>query len=105
MAEPLLLSDDAPPRERHPFVGYAMVLVAATLWAVNGSVSKVILERDVTSERLAQLLGCSPRTVARWDAERIGPPRIKVGKTVLYDLEKVPAWLAGRESRPIGEPN
>jgi hypothetical protein len=34
-----------------------------------------------------------------WDAERIGPPRIKVGKTVLYDLEKLPAWLAGRESR------
>ena len=56
-------------------------------------------KRYVTPERLAQLLGCSPRTVARWDAERIGPPRIKVGKTVLYDLEKLPAWLAGRESR------
>jgi DNA-binding transcriptional regulator YiaG len=62
-------------------------------------------KRYVTPERLAQLLGCSARTVARWDAERIGPPRIKVGKTVLYDLEKLPAWLAGRESRPIGEPN
>ena len=56
-------------------------------------------KRYVTPERLAQLLGCSPRTVARWDAERIGPPRIKVGKTVLYDLEKLPAWLAGNESR------
>ena len=56
-------------------------------------------KRYVTPERLAQLLGCSSRTVARWDAERIGPPRIKVGKTVLYDLEKLPAWLAGMESR------
>src|SRR3712207_450829 len=56
-------------------------------------------KRYVTPERIAHLLGCSPRTVARWDAERIGPPRIKVGKTVLYDLEKLPAWLAGRESR------
>ena len=56
-------------------------------------------KRYVTPERLAQLLGCSPRTVARWDAERIGPPRIKVGKTVLYDLEKLPAWLEGKEAR------
>lgn len=56
-------------------------------------------KRYVTPERLAQLLGCSPRTVARWDAERIGPPRIKVGNTVLYDLEKLPAWLAGKEAR------
>ena len=56
-------------------------------------------KRYVTPERLAQLLGCSPRTVARWDAERIGPPRIKVGKTVLYDLERLPAWLAGKEAR------
>ncbi len=56
-------------------------------------------KRYVTPERLAQLLGCSPRTVGRWDAERIGPPRIKVGKTVLYDLEKLPAWLAGKEAR------
>jgi hypothetical protein len=56
-------------------------------------------KRYVTPERLAQLLGCSPRTVVRWDAERIGPPRIKVGKTVLYDLEKLPTWLAGKEAQ------
>ena len=54
-------------------------------------------QRYVTPERLAQLLGCSARTVARWDAERVGPPRIKVGKTVLYDVEKLRAWLAEKE--------
>jgi len=53
--------------------------------------------RYVTPERLANLLGCSPRTVARWGAERVGPPRIKVGKTVLYDVEKLRAWLAENE--------
>ncbi len=66
---------------------------------LGGGEIEIAGKRYVTPERLAQLLGCSPRTVARWDAERIGPPRIKVGKTVLYDLEKLPAWLAGRESR------
>jgi drug/metabolite transporter (DMT)-like permease len=33
-----------PESERHPRLGYAMVLTAASLWAVNGVVSKVIIE-------------------------------------------------------------
>ena len=41
---------------RRPTLGYAMVLTAATLWAVNGTVSKVILTSgDVTSERLTEV--------------------------------------------------
>jgi drug/metabolite transporter (DMT)-like permease len=50
-----LLADETPPPAQHAFVGYAMVLAAATLWAVNGAVSKIILEQDVSSQRLAQL--------------------------------------------------
>ena len=55
MVEPLLPADDTPPREPHPFLGYAMVLVAATLWAVNGTVSKVILDEGVSSLRLSEV--------------------------------------------------
>jgi drug/metabolite transporter (DMT)-like permease len=40
---------------RRPLLGYAMVWVAATLFAVNGTVSKVILESGVSSLRLAQV--------------------------------------------------
>jgi drug/metabolite transporter (DMT)-like permease len=41
---------------RRPALGYAMVLTAATLWAVNGTVSKVILTSgEVTSERLTEV--------------------------------------------------
>ena len=41
---------------RRPALGYAMVLTAATLWALNGTVSKVILQSgDVSSERLTQV--------------------------------------------------
>jgi drug/metabolite transporter (DMT)-like permease len=41
---------------RRPALGYAMVLTAATLWAVNGTVSKVILTSgNVTSERLTEV--------------------------------------------------
>ncbi|HET8653551.1 MAG TPA: DMT family transporter [Gaiellaceae bacterium] len=41
---------------RRPALGYAMVLTAATLWALNGTVSKVILQSGgVTAERLTQV--------------------------------------------------
>jgi drug/metabolite transporter (DMT)-like permease len=41
---------------RRPALGYAMVLTAATLWALNGTVSKVILKSGgVTSERLTEV--------------------------------------------------
>jgi drug/metabolite transporter (DMT)-like permease len=39
---------------RGPAVGYLMVMGAATLFAVNGTVSKVVLESGVTSLRLTQ---------------------------------------------------
>jgi drug/metabolite transporter (DMT)-like permease len=55
VVEPLLPADDAAPREPHPLLGYAMVLTAATLWAVNGAVSKVILDSGVSSLQLSEV--------------------------------------------------
>ena len=43
------------PQERHPRVGYACLVVAAVLFAVNGTVSKVILDGGVSSLRLTEL--------------------------------------------------
>lgn len=41
---------------RRPALGYAMVLTAATLWALNGAVSKVLLTSGgVPSERLTEV--------------------------------------------------
>jgi drug/metabolite transporter (DMT)-like permease len=42
------------PRLRRPAVGYAMVLVAATLFGVNGAVSKVALSSGLSSLRLTE---------------------------------------------------
>jgi drug/metabolite transporter (DMT)-like permease len=44
-----------PARDRRPLLGYAMVAVAATLFAVNGAVSKVILESGLSTERLSEM--------------------------------------------------
>ena len=41
---------------RRPAVGYALVLVAVSLWAVNGTVGKIIVDSgDVSALRLAEL--------------------------------------------------
>jgi drug/metabolite transporter (DMT)-like permease len=52
VVEPILKADVE--RERRPVLGYAMVWAAALLFAVNGTVSKVILESGVSSTRLVQ---------------------------------------------------
>ena len=54
MVEPIL-PRGAEPSARRPMVGYAMVLTAATLWAVNGTVSKAILDTGLSSLRLSEV--------------------------------------------------
>jgi hypothetical protein len=56
--------------------------------------------RYSTQAGLARQLGVSLRTLARWDERRQGPPKIKVGKLVLYDLGKLHAWLESHERAP-----
>src|SRR5688500_19214758 len=44
-----------PGRERRPAIGYAMVLSAALLFALNGTVSKVVLQSGISSLELTQV--------------------------------------------------
>jgi threonine/homoserine efflux transporter RhtA len=39
----------------HSAAGYAMVMLAATLFAINGTVSKVILASGIDSQRLTEV--------------------------------------------------
>lgn len=61
--------------------------------AVNGTV----LDGYLTPPELAAQLGVCQRTLARWHADRTGPPRSVVGRKILYRTESVTAWLAKRE--------
>jgi drug/metabolite transporter (DMT)-like permease len=54
MVEPLL-HVPGEPHEPRPAVGYAMVAIAATLFAVNGTVSKVILKSGITADQLTEV--------------------------------------------------
>jgi hypothetical protein len=59
--------------------------------------SKPILREFFTKEELAAELRRNPRTLDRWDALGIGPPRTCFGRTVLYQRKSVQKWLAGQE--------
>jgi excisionase family DNA binding protein len=52
--------------------------------------------------QLAAALGISVRTLCRWNLERKAPPRIRVGRVVLYRREAVEVWLRKKENGSVG---
>jgi hypothetical protein len=50
-------------------------------------------------KRVAEIFDRSERTIDRWVALRIGPPRIKIGKLILFNLDRLPEWLAQHEEQ------
>lgn len=55
----------------------------------------------LTQEGLARELKVSIRTVRRWEAMRAAPPRIVIGRTILYDPAKLHGWLLSNEQHPV----
>jgi drug/metabolite transporter (DMT)-like permease len=55
MSDVAIFPAESVTRERRPALGYAMALSAGTLFAVNGTVSKVILESGLSSLRLTEV--------------------------------------------------
>ena len=55
MSDVAILPLELVERERRPAVGYAMALAAGTLFAINGTVSKVILESGIPALRLTEV--------------------------------------------------
>lgn len=49
---------------------------------------------------VAGLFGISERTISRWVSLRVGPARIKIGKLVLFNLDRLAEWLARHEQEP-----
>lgn len=82
----------------------AQAVIGRAQTAIHDSGDGVVViagRRYFKPEYLAEILGKSLRTLARWHEQRIGPPRIKVGNQPLYDEAKLPAWLAEHESKPL----
>jgi excisionase family DNA binding protein len=58
-----------------------------------------LLADYLTVVELAAELGVTVRTVRNWEAEGAAPPRVKLGRRVLYHRPAVLAWLAARQPR------
>ena len=56
-----------------------------------------ITDDMLTPDELAGELRVTRRTLERWHAQRIGPPRIKFGKQVRYRAAAVRQWLEAQE--------
>jgi len=58
-----------------------------------------ILAEFLTREQLASELRRNPRTLDRWEALGMGPPRTLVGRQVFYRRSSLLKWLAAQEQR------
>lgn len=56
----------------------------------------------LTDKDIAALLKVSPTTPAVWRMRRIGPPYLRVGRTVRYRRESFERWLREKENDPWG---
>ena len=59
-----------------------------------------ISEHFFTWQEAANFIGVTTRTLARWYAEGIGPPRIKLKRKILYSKASLVEWLRAQEVPP-----
>jgi drug/metabolite transporter (DMT)-like permease len=85
VTEPLLPSRE-PPRDRRPVLGYTMVFVAATLFGVNGAVSKVALTSGLSSLRLTEARSAGAFVALTAIALVRSPASLRVGRSELPRL-------------------
>lgn len=63
-----------------------------------------ILDDFLTREDAAAELKKDPRTLARWEGEKIGPPITYIGRTPLYHIPALKRWITSQE-RSIKPPD
>ena len=56
-----------------------------------------LLSDKLTTRECAAELKRAPETLIRWRRQRIGPPFLRVQGRVLYDRNKVEAWLQSKQ--------
>jgi hypothetical protein len=54
----------------------------------------------LTKTQLANAMGRNPRTLDNWHRNKVGPPRIKFGGVILYNIEAFRQWMAAQSLRP-----
>jgi len=60
-----------------------------------------LLDGWLSRSQVAQEIGVSIDTLARWETRRIGPPCIRIGRKVFYRADAFREWLIARERGPV----
>ena len=66
--------------------------------------SQNILDEYLPRVKLAEQLDKTTRTLARWEAQRIGPPITYIGREPFYRIDAVREWLKSRETKMVRKP-
>lgn len=61
--------------------------------------------RYATLDEVSGILGKSKSWLAKMRMSGDGPPYIKVGRSVLYELDQLHAWLHGQRRTSTSAPN
>jgi len=59
-----------------------------------------IYEGHRTKPQMASAMGRNTRTLDNWHRNHVGPPRIKFGGVILYNIEAAKRWLAAQSLQP-----
>jgi hypothetical protein len=59
--------------------------------------ARVVFDGYIRRDEFCDEFGISLRTEARWNLLGQGPPRIRVGRTILYSVEAVREWLRSQQ--------
>lgn len=65
----------------------------------NAQVAPLVKLDYLEPAELARELDVSERTIHRWHVLRIGPPRVAIGRKILYRRASVIEWLESQETR------
>src|SRR4051812_12118532 len=82
MAEPIFPAERPP--DRRPLLGYALIAAAATLFGINGSVAKLVIESGLAADRLTEIR-CAGAVVRR----ALGPLAKRPAKLRVHRRELV----------------
>jgi predicted DNA-binding transcriptional regulator AlpA len=57
-------------------------------------------DRILTEDEVAELTSFSPRTLQAWRQSNVGPPFMRVRRSIRYSLADVIAWIKRKTHNP-----
>jgi hypothetical protein len=90
------VKDPPPPQHQFPATVQPMTVVLSPATIAEREIA-IGGRPYVSTQCLTSMLGVSERKLSRLCAACNGPPNVKIGGKVYYELDKIPEWAANRQ--------